>query len=76
MDLPEADPKRFPDEMCSIQVLSEGSWKFLKNITKSPPAAAENFSGFGEFPWLLYGNKTCPFGQFYGWERPVFGGSW
>ena len=54
MDLPEADPKRFPDEMCSIKVLSERvpevlgkhyeitfpgrQWKTSRGLRESPLA--------------------------------------
>ena len=78
MDLPEADPKRFPDEMCSIQVLSERvpevlgkhyeitfpgrQWKTSRGLRESPLAS-------------LWKQHHAHFGQFYGWERPLYFGS-
>ena len=78
MDLPEADPKRFPDEMCSIQVLSERvpevlgkhyeitfpgrQWKTSRGLRESPLAS-------------LWKQHHAHFGQFYGWERPLYFGA-
>ena len=74
-DLPEADPKRFPDGMCSVKVLSERvpevlgkhyeitfpgrQWKTSRGIRDTPCAA-------------LWKEQNAHFGQFYGWERPMF----
>ena len=78
MNLQEADPKRFPDEMCSIKVLSERvpevlgkhyeitfpgrQWKTSRGLRESPLAS-------------LWKQHHAYFGQFYGWERPLYFGS-
>ena len=62
MDLPEADPKRFPDEMCSSRSSAKGSRKFLKALRNHlSRSSVENFTGFGESPRLPMETTSCPF---------------
>ena len=62
MDLPEADPKRFPDEMCSIKVLSERVPEVLgKHYEITFPGRQWKTSrGLRNLLWLLYGNNIMP----------------
>jgi 4-methylaminobutanoate oxidase (formaldehyde-forming) len=76
-DLHEADPKRFPDCLGSAKALCERApevlgkhyeinfpsrqWKTSRNLRKTPL----------HDQWL---HESAHFGQFYGWERPLYFG--
>ena len=78
IDLSEADPKRFPDCVNSVEALTARApevlgrhyeigypgrqWSTARNLRQSP---------FG----ARWKNAKAQFGQVYGWERPLYFGS-
>ena len=74
-DLPEADPKRFADVFNSAAALAARAPEVLGrhyeiDFAGRQPASARNL----RLPPLheLWRQRRAHFGQFYGWERPLF----